>query len=250
MPTQTHKLLREPLLHFTLLAILLFLVDHFVSQSSKEQIVISTTTADYLVKQREDLELRKLSDKEREETIAAYIEDEILYNEAYKRGLDRGDSRIRRNLILKMRGLLAGEIEDPDEATLRAWYADNLQRFTRSESWSLQQVFFSHGNEVPGDLVARLNAGLDPTAIGEQQLGIRRSMQQATRRDLVGMLGPDAARSLLTVSDKSWHGPYESPYGMHFIRITGYTPETQQSYESVKHYLSGDWLLAQTRQSI
>ena len=108
--------LREPLLHFAVLAGLLFVIDYWASERQRDEIVVSQQTIDYLIKQREDLELRQLAAEERQDTIDQFIEDEILYAEAYKRGLDRGDSRMRRNLILKMRGLLAGEISEPTVA--------------------------------------------------------------------------------------------------------------------------------------
>lgn len=88
----------EPLVHFLALAALLFVLDQVFSSTQKEKIIVDEQTADFLIKQREDLELRKLTPEERQETIAAFIEDEILYREAYKRGLDKGDTRMRRNL--------------------------------------------------------------------------------------------------------------------------------------------------------
>ena len=107
------KLVKEPLFHFLLLAALLFVLEHVFSSTQKEKIIVDQQTAEYLVKQREDLQLRKLSPAEREVTINSFVEDEILYNEAYKRGLDKSDSRMRRNMILKMRGLLMAISNSP-----------------------------------------------------------------------------------------------------------------------------------------
>ncbi len=100
------RLLKEPLVHFLVLALLLFAIDYVFSSSQKERIVVDQQSIDYLIKQRADLELRELSAEEKQETIESYIDDEILLREAYKRGLNNNDSRMRRNMILKMRGLL------------------------------------------------------------------------------------------------------------------------------------------------
>ena len=97
------RLLREPMLHFFALAALLFVLEAYFSAGQKTRIVVDQVTADYLIRQREDLELRVLDEAERASVVDAYVEDEILYREAYRRGLDQGDSRMRRNLILKMR---------------------------------------------------------------------------------------------------------------------------------------------------
>ena len=70
--------LREPLLHFAALAALLFVVDYVFTEAAKEQIVVGKNTAEFLIQQREDLELRTLSPEERRETIEQCVEDEIL----------------------------------------------------------------------------------------------------------------------------------------------------------------------------
>ena len=163
---------REPLLHFLVLAALLFALDHVFSRAQKEKIVVGRQTVDYLVQQREDLELRELGPEERREAVEAFVEDEILYKEAYKRGLDKGDSRMRRNLIRKLRGLLIGEIEPPTEAQLTDFYQTNRERFVRQETLTLDHVFFSDAAQVPQDLLEQLRAGADHRAFGEARLGL------------------------------------------------------------------------------
>jgi len=239
--------LREPLLHFMLLAGLLFLLDHWTTGKQKEEIVVSQQVIDFLVQQREDLELRELSFEERQETVEQFIEDEILYTEAYKRGLDRGDSRMRRNLVLKMRGLLAGEIREPSEEQLRAWYEENPERFTVPETWGFQQVFFSDPNAVPEGLLERLNDGLDSTSVGEDRMSIPRNLAEANQRRLVSILGPKNTKTLLVTRTGQWIGALESPFGVHFARTVSYRPAFQQPYETVQRYLSGEWMLEQRR---
>ena len=171
----THRLLHEPLVHFVVLASLLFLIDAAFSGARKETIVVDRQTIDYLMQQREDLELRKLGSDERQETISAFVEDEILYREAYRRGLDKGDSRMRRNLILKMRGLLVGDIEAPTEEELKAFFEDNRERFTTPATWSLEHVYFSDPRQVPPRLLGELRSGLDPDSVGESSLAMERT---------------------------------------------------------------------------
>ena len=68
------QLLREPLTHFFILAAALFLINEIASSTQRTQILIDQQTIDFLVQQREDLELRVLSDAERKDTIEAFIE--------------------------------------------------------------------------------------------------------------------------------------------------------------------------------
>ncbi|MGI9320774.1 MAG: peptidyl-prolyl cis-trans isomerase [Thiogranum sp.] len=244
------KLAREPLVHFLLLAALLFVLEAVFSTTQKEQIIVDQQTAEFLIKQREDLELRKLGSDARKETIDTYVEDEILYSEAYKRGLDKGDSRMRRNMILKMRGLLIGDLEQPTDDQLRAYYEARKDQFTRPATISIQQVFFSDPAQVPPDLLARLQGGLDHESVGEFLPGLGRSMSNVSQWMIVSNFGADAARVILAINHDQWHGPIESIQGIHFIRITARTPEYQSSYDEVKSYIEGYWTMAQSRKLI
>lgn len=244
------KLVREPLVHFLLLATLLFVLEAVFSSTQKEQIIVDKQTVDFLINQREDLELRQLSTAERKETIDSYVEDEILYSEAYKRGLDKGDSRMRRNMILKMRGLLIGDLDRPTDDQLRTYYEASRDQFTRPATISIQQVFFSDPTQVPPGLIARLQGGLDHNSVGEFQPGFGRSMLNVSQRMIVGSVGADAARTILAINDDQWHGPIESVQGVHFVRITGRTPEYESSYEEVKSYIEGYWSMAESRKLI
>lgn len=244
------RLLREPLVHFVVLAALLFVLDGVISGGQKETIVVDAPTRDYLIEQREALELRSLTPQERRETIDTFIEDEILYREAYARGLDRGDSRMRRNLVLKMRGLLSGEVEPPTEEQLHAFFDSHPERFERPATWSVEQVFYADATKVPADLLGQLRAGLDPNRAGEDRMTLGRRLPRRTQRELAGVFGPDAARAILAIEDEQWHGPLESPRGIHFVRVTARTPSQQASFDAVRPYLEADWTMAQARRAV
>ena len=244
------SVLKEPLLHFLLLAALLFAVDYIWSSMQKEKIVVDRQTVDFLIKQREDLELRKLSLEERRDTIESFVEDEILYSEAYRRGLDRGDSRMRRNLILKMRGLLVGEVKQPTEEELRQFFDENRERFSRPATQSLEHVFFSDSRNVPENLLERLRAGLDPSSVGQSGRNLSRSLPQLSQREIAASFGAEAARAVLAIEDDQWHGPFESPRGVHFVRVVGREPAREAHYEDVRSYLEGDWMMFKSRQAI
>lgn len=244
------KLGKEPLFHFLILASLLFLFDHLLSSNQKEKIIVDRQTVEFLIKQREDLELRKLSPEERKQTVDLFVEDEILYSEAYKRGLDKGDSRMRRNLILKMRGLLTGDLKQPTGKDLRDYFEANRENFTRPATVSLQHVFFSDPTQLPDNILEKLQTGMDPSKIGEFHSSIGPSLPHLSRIGLVGTFGAEAARTILAIDDGRWHGPIESIHGVHFVRIIDREPALQAQYEDVKTYLEGDWLMAQSRKAI
>ncbi|MEE8303062.1 MAG: peptidylprolyl isomerase [Candidatus Tectomicrobia bacterium] len=239
----------EPLAHFIALAALLFAFDHVWSSAQKEKIIVDQQTVDFLVKQQEDLVLRKLTPEERQQVIDGYIEDEILYREAYKRGLDK-NTRMRRNLILKMRGLALGDIKKPTDEELKRFFEANRARYARPPTLSLIQVFYRDPSKVPEGLLEQLRAGRDPKTVGEYLNGYGRSLSRVATRELVGMLGPEAARPIVALQDNQWHGPFESIRGTHFVRIVERRPPREVSYEEVKAYLEQERMMAQSRNAI
>ena len=196
---QIHQYLtKEPLVHFFVLACAIFLLEYWVSQGQKDNIIISQQSIDFLIKQRENLELRQLDDQERDATINQFIEDEILYKEAYKRGLDQGDSRMRRNLIFKMRGLLTSEIGESTDESLLDWYTQNQQRYTLPENWSVEQIFFSHGSAFNQSLLQQLKDGLNPVLF--QSLGAQKDLAHHFKNTYFGkninLADPTESRSV------------------------------------------------------
>ena len=244
------RLAREPLVHFLLLAAAIFVLEATFASSRKETILVDQQTVDYLIRQREDLELRKLGPEERRNTIDAFVQDEILYREAYRRGLDKGDSRMRRNMIRKMRVLLTGDFEAPTDEQLRAFFEENRQRFVSPPTWSFEQVFFSDSATIPGGLLEALRGGGDPATTGETAPLLGLPLTRVSQRSLVVTFGPEATRAIVAIEDDQWHGPFESPRGMHFLRIVDREPEKELSYEAVKSFVEGEWTMTHTREVV
>ncbi len=244
------KFFLEPLVHFLVLAALLFVLEHVFSSTQKEQIIVDQQTAAFLIKQREDLELRKLTPQERQKTIASYVEDEILYREAYKRGLDKGDTRMRRNMIRKMRGLLIGDVREPTDKELRTYFESNREEFLYPATVTLDHVFYSDPVRLPQDLLERLQAGADHRDFGEYRLSMGTSMPGVTQKMLAGTFGANMARGILAIEDDQWHGPFESIQGIHFVRITDRTPAVRPGFEEVKSYIEAQWAMVESRKAI
>lgn len=244
------NLAKEPLVHFVLLAACLFVLDHFFTSAQKEQILVDRQTAEYLIKQREDLMLRQLEPQEQQNVIESYVEDEILYNEAYNRGLDRGDSRMRRNMIYKMRGLLIGEIDAPTEKELRDYFEANRDKFTIPARLTFDHVVFNNPDEVPAELLMRLHAGADHNEIGDFVAPFGRAVSGITQETLIGAFGVDMARGVLAIDDDDWHGPFQSTQGAHFVRVTGRSSVVLPEYEDVAAFIEGEWTIDQSRQRI
>ena len=250
MPRITRTILREPLVHFFLLATLLFAADYYWWAKQKEKIIVDQRTAEFLVKQREDIALRELSPQERRQVIESYVEDEILYREAYKRGMDKGDTRMRRNMILKMRGLLVGEVREPSEQQLRAFFDENTDRYRRLATITVEHFYYADPTEVPEGVLEQLQVAVSSDGFGEVLLGYDTMLRDLSNRDLSGIFGPDTARRILELGDNDWHGPFDFPRGVVFVRVVDRQAAKPARSDYVWQYIADDWRLAKSRQAI
>lgn len=240
---------REPLVHFLALAMLLFALDYFSSSTEKETIYISQQIIDSLVEQREEIELRQQTPAQREELTEQYIDDEVLYREAYKLGLDK-NARMRRNLIRLMRGLEMAKVGDPTKEDLQRYFESNREIYARPPSLMLKQVYFQDASEVPDKLLSLLRSGLDVNSMGDKMPAAATSVEKVTRLKLVYLFGSEIARTVLAIEDDDWHGPYKTRRGIHFVRVVERHVAEPLEYEEIAHFLQSDWQQANARQAV
>ena len=243
------RAIREPVLQFALLAAVLFALDVQRSGLGGEELRVEAETIEFLVQRDEDLLLRELTAGERAEVIEGFIEDEVLVREAYKRGLDR-TSRIRSQLVMAMRFMLSEDVPEPTESQLRTFYDENRSRFAIPPGLTIEQVFFSDRDRVPGGMLAQLRGGADFRTVGENSLAASPVLPRMSQSKLVGNFGPETARQILAIEDGDWQGPFNSPGGAHFIRIAERYPERLSSFEETERYLRSVWAFERNRSSL
>ncbi|MGE0623886.1 MAG: hypothetical protein AB7I04_22295 [Pseudomonadales bacterium] len=126
------KLVAEPLTWFLLFGMLLFAAGEIARTAQKPEILLDSAAVEALITRRQAQEMRVLDPAERQAAIDEWVADEILFREAYRRGLYE-DERIRRALILKMRSQITGELTPPSEAVLREWFDGHRERYRRAD---------------------------------------------------------------------------------------------------------------------
>ncbi len=242
---------KEPMLVFLVLGGLLFAVDAYLNGKQKEQIIVDQRTIEYLVERREAIELRDLTPDEIDLLIASYIEEEILYREAYRRGLNEGDTRMRRNLVLKLRGLIVAELSEPTEDELRKYYEDNLGNYTSEEQFSVDHIYYSDASRVPADITTLIAEVDDFRSLAEKyNRTLGRSSVQSSSSELADYFGVEAAKTVVTATSGTWLGPFTSDFGVHFVRKTATVAPETASFEEVAPYLLMDWQSGEARKRI
>lgn len=246
------RLAREPLLHFLLLAGLLFVAQAIFASDDRDVIVVDVATQDFLIKQEQDLLLRPLTDDEKDAVVNSFIEEEILVREAVKRGFS-DSSRVRALLLQNMRFFIAGDIQEPTDEVLQAYFDANLDAFTSPPSFDLGHVMYASGSDVPPDILEQLNSGANPATFGvaTSELTFGQVMRFMTQRRLVQAFGPETAQSALAAleTDDQWHGPFLAPTGSkHFLRVEKRNPPSVPEFEQAKDWIATQWLADKSRE--
>jgi peptidyl-prolyl cis-trans isomerase C len=171
---------------------------------------------------------------------ARMIEDELLYREGVRLGLDREDPLIRQRVIQKMLLLaedLAGASREPSEAELRAEYQRTLTQHRQPPRYHVMHVFAATAAALPA--LAQL-AALDPArlpSLGEPFPLPRETW--ATLDELARSYGADFAAAVAARPPSSRYGePVASTFGWHRLRVVELAAERELPFEEVARSLA------------
>lgn len=148
------------------------------------------------------------------------IEDEVLYREGLRLGLDQGDGIIRQRVIQRVL-FFAEEIADASrpatETELRAYYDAHRAELALPARVRLQHVFAETEAALPPRPQDAEGTPGHPLALGKP--GPVPAEVVADERKLTDALGADFARAVLALPEGRWQGPIRSAFGAHFVKV-------------------------------
>ena len=244
------SVLREPLLHFLLIGLVLFVAYGRLvpADRSGARIVVTQPMVDSIAREHQARWSRPASEQELANLVDAYVRDEILYREGLSLGLDRDDPVIKRRVRQKVEVLSEEQLARgaPTDTELSAFLAKNSARFTRPATVSFEQIFFNGSDAVPEiDLsvaAARLALarGADASQLGQPTMLPHRADQfsvELIARDF----GAAFAERLGKLPEGAWTGPVASAMGAHLVRVTARTPARLPPLADVRQQVARDW---------
>jgi len=129
--------LREPLLHFLLAGLALFvgyraLNPAAVEQGNRSRIELTDDDLRQLEVGWMAQWRRPPTPEEMRRLVDSKVREEILYREALALGLDQDDTIVKRRMAQKMEFLAEdlAALRDPNREELRTWFEKNAPRFT------------------------------------------------------------------------------------------------------------------------
>lgn len=245
------RIAQEPLIHFLLLAVGIFLLQALFGSEDREVIVVDQTTREHLFQQAQDLKVEPLTEADRARVIDTFIEEEILVREARARGYN-DSTRIRSLLIKNMRFLLSGEVDDPSEDELKAYFEKNPEKFVGPKTYSIVTVQFNDVSEVSDDVLPFLNNGGDPSGVGTRPVWYGTKVIDTTETEIVTAFGRETGSEILKLSPGlSWYGPFlMQDGGAAIIRLVAARDPQIPDFETIQEWVSNQWVTDTTRDKL
>lgn len=249
------KLLRDPLFHFVVFGVVLFLVytstSDLLSDDSTRKIVITRAEIDFLAGGFERQWGRSPSPAELQGLLDARIREEVLYREALALGMDKNDQIVRRRMTQKMDFLTQdlALLADPTEQELRTFYDENQDQYRTPPRLSFNHVYFStdsrgaRAEEDARRLLAELRAMTTTPETapdrGDQFL-LRYEYNLQAPIEIQSDFGSEFAENLFEL-DAGWQGPVYSAYGVHLVHIGEKVESRIPEFEDLRTRLVGDF---------
>lgn len=247
----------DPLVLFLLLGLGVFALDLWPARGGREGHVIEVTADEV-----ERLHARWTAQwgrpptgPELESLIAEAVDEEILYREAQRLGLDREDAIVRRRLAQKLTFILEDAGGAPSADAVDEYFARHAERYRRPPRTTFDHVFLSadRRTDPAGDATALLPAIRAGGGDGWQRLGdpfmLSRTYAERTDAEIAGMFGAGFADAVSALPEDSWSGPVESTYGMHLVRVHDRTPSRGPSLDELRDRVVADLREERRRES-
>ena len=241
MTARLARLAKEPLVHFFLLGLGIFVAFEVLRapEVPPDEIVVRAGQVERLAAGFRKTWRRTPTEAEMAGLIDDHIREEVLYREAIALGLDRGDTIVRRRLRQKVEFLaadLAAGLEQPTDAELQSYLDENAEAFLIEPEISFRQIYLSadrRGAAAARDEAAHLNDRLNnggrngAGAIDTVDLGdpfpLAPAYEDLPMRDVTALFGREFARQIATTPTGRWVGPVDSGYGVHVVFVDNRT---------------------------
>ncbi|HKQ24903.1 MAG TPA: peptidylprolyl isomerase [Burkholderiales bacterium] len=260
---QLQRWIREPLLHFAIGGAVLFAVYSWLnpaepgSGAASRQVSIGVGEVKWLATTWQRQWGREPTPEEMRELVSNLLKEELLSREAREMRLDENDTIVRRRLAQKLEFVLqdTARLSEPSEEELRRFYEASPAGFLTEARVSFSQVYFSREQrrDAAKDAVAALPklTGASPADVAQMgdRLMVEAEFRDADRQAVAGAFGPEFARAVFELQPGAWHGPLESGYGLHLVRVAAAQPGRRRDFAEVRPMVLERWREQQLREA-
>jgi hypothetical protein len=239
------SVLREPTLHFAVLAAALFAVNAVVGARGREN-VIEIDRAEIAARIAE-IEVKTgaaLGEQARKQVEEAYIDERVLVREAQALGL-QDDARIDDFLAQKMLHVLSADVIQPTDHELEAYYHAHRTRYEAEPTATIDELVVGTAGALPAELRDQLHDGTLPEQL-VASVPLRHEVRtRMTRAELTRVFGDTTTALILGAATGVWVGPHHTVRGQHWFRVTERTASVPPDLEEIREQVRLDWVMEQ-----
>ena len=245
------RILREPLLHFLLLGMFIFVAYGLISKRGSNEpgkIVISEGQLAAMAEGFARTWRRPPTREELEGLIKDRVQEEVYCREAMAMGLDKDDTIIRRRLRQKLEFVTddVAALAEPTDDELSAYLKAHADTFRVQQQFTFSHVYLNpdrHGENLVQDtaeLLRQLRQAGDHADLSElgDSFVLEHKFKSLPASEIVRQFGENFAAKLGELALDQWDGPIESGYGAHLVcvseRTEGRLPELAQVRDDVR----------------
>jgi hypothetical protein len=237
------RLVREPLVLFALIGAAIFALAHVVEQRKQEAeraIGLDAGLSARLANLYRTQFGVSPAPAQLQVIVDDYIDDEVVYREALRLGLDQDDEIIRRRLIQKLEFLQRDSIASigTGQADLRTYYEAHPQLFSVGARVSFTHAYFNPDRGGDAQALSRahearvqLRAG---RAVDDDAFPLEQEYSALTRDEAVRLFGASGfVDALFAAPTNEWSEPVRSGFGWHLVKVTAADPARVLPLEAV-----------------
>lgn len=235
------QILREPTLHFLLIAALIFTFFMLSQTNNLNVLEISQREIDARIFLQEMTSGEALTEEQRQFIASTYVEEQILVQEALAMGLDN-DARIHDMLAQKMRHVLSGNIIQPSAAELSDYYRSNSDRYQTLATVTVDELVFNTSEQLPLQVATLLEQGSEPQILIALEPGNTSPLPNVNHIDLTNIFAPEFADEVFASEIGQWTGPFLSNRGQHWLRVIQQIEVRLPALEEIADRVRLDWI--------
>ena len=231
--------MKYKVLIFLVIGLCLYLIDTSINADEDKNIFVSDQEILSLVSAWKSQVGRDPTDDEVYRIINSLIEEEILYREALKLGLDSEDKIIKRRLAQKITFLKQETFADKlSKEELNNFFNANRENYYIDATYSFSHYFFSFENDSnkrANDAYLKVNSS---EKINSDPFFLGKNFANENLKNIGRNFGKNFTNLIQETKLNQWSSPIESAYGHHLIYISdykeGYYPIIDEVLNQVK----------------
>lgn len=254
--------LSEPLLHFAVAGAVLFGAHAWIASGRgtevpAEVVHIGPAEVQWLRESWRRQWQREPDQVELAGLVTEYLKEELLVREARALALDDGDTIVRRRLAQKLEFIVQDttRLGEPAVGELEAFHASHADIFSEPALLSLRQIYFDGAQraDAAADARALLPRLADPAlaasaAAQGDSLIIDSVLDEVDPATVAAQFGSDFSAAVFALEPGQWHGPVESPYGWHLVRVEQRRAGGLRPFDQVQAQVRERWRAARERE--